>query len=152
MAVITKAEADRERRDALRTIQEEGARCALLYDGGVVDAETGTKTSSPRSVSLFALLGSYRLDLVGQGTVAHGDTQVTVADLSLTGLSLDPLLSVVDESAPTGFWLYLGGDPQRFPAATDPPAAGVRRLAVVRLEETVYVAGYPVLRVFQCRG
>lgn len=150
--MISKAEGDRERRDALRDIQADGARCALLYDGGVVDAVSGVKSSAPRSVNLFALLGSYNLDLVGQGTVQHGDTQVTVADLSLAGLSLDPLLSVVDEQSPTGFWLYLGGDPQRFPAVTDPPGHGVRRLAVVRLQDTVNIGGYPVLRVFQCRG
>ena len=110
------------------------------------------RPSAPRHVQLYALLGSYDIDLIGKGGIVQGDHRVLIADLALKGLSLDPLLSPLDTDAPSGFMLYISNDPEKFPAVSNPPAAGVQRWAVIRLENTISEGGYPVLRVFQCRG
>ena len=152
---VSKGEADEERASAEADIREDGARCTLYFDGRLVDSHTGAKSGAStlaRSVKIFALLGSYSAKLVDGQRVQQGDLRVTLADKSLVGMSLAPLTSVLDERASTGFWLYLPRDPGKFPEATDPPASGDRRLAVVALENTVYVGGYAVLRVLQCRG
>ena len=148
----TKAEAEQERRDAEADVRRDGARCTLYFDGGLVDAATGAKVSVPRSVELWAVLGSYEAKLVDGARVQVGDLRVLVADRPLGSLNLRPLASVLDEGASSGFWLYLPADPERHPEPSDPPSPGDRRLAVVALESTTYIGGYPVLRVLQCRG
>lgn len=148
----SRAEAEREQRDAAADLKTEGARCVMVYDGGVVDAVSGVRASSPRQVRVHALLGSYKLDMVGKAGIVQGDHRVLIADRDLAGLSLAPLLSPLDTNAPTGFSLYVNADPEKFPVVANPLPAGVRRWVVVRLEDTVSLGGYPVLRVFQCRG
>lgn len=148
----SKNQAAQTRASVEKDLRADGARCTLYFDGGLVDAATGAKTSAPRSVNLWALLGSYSAFLVDGKRVQQGDIKVLVADKSLAGLDVAPLASVMDEQASSGFWLYLPADPERFPEAIDPPAPGDRRLSVVRLDGTVHEGGYPVLRVLQCRG
>lgn len=149
------AQAERTRRDAERDIAREGARITVHYDGGVVDAETGERASSPRTVRIHGLLGGYRMDLVDGRQVQVGDMRVTVADRALRGLSLTPLQAIGHEAATTGYYVLLAPDGS-WPAVEDPLADplpdGVRRFAVVALENTVFEGGYAVLRVLQCRG
>lgn len=150
--MVTRAQADKTRAEAARDVRADGARVTVLYDPRQVDAATGAKAGPPPvSVKTWAILGGYRANLVDGERIRQGDLNVIVADVTLRGLSLDPLLAL-DGTAPTGYWIYLPNDPEQHPEPTDPPPAGVRRLAVVRLADTVFEGAYPVLRMLQCRG
>lgn len=149
----TKAQAEKERRGAAQDVQRDGARVTIVYDGAPVDPATGERDpAARREVKTYAVIGGYRVGLIDGQRVRSGDQRVLVADSTLAGLSLSALREVADEGVTTGYWLYTGGDRERHPETREPLAEGVRRMAVIALENTVYVGGYPVLRVLQARG
>lgn len=151
----TKAQAMKTRADAEKDMIKEGARCVILYDPRLVDPATGRKSDGgSRSVRLSALRGSYKSSLVDGMRIQQGDMMFTVADKSLAPLRPDAITALValDGSAASGYWLYLAADPERYAVPSDPPAAGDRRLSIVRLQDTVHEGGYPILRILQCRG
>lgn len=149
----SRAQAERTRREAAADVQKDGARVTILYEGGQVDPATGVRpATADRVIRTYALIGGYGVALVDGQRVHVGDVRVTIADLALAGLSVSGLRSVADEAETTGYWLFMGGDRERHPSPEEPLAPGVRRLAIVALEGTVYEGGYPVLRTFQARG
>jgi len=147
---VTPAQAERTRQTAARDLKASGARVTITFEGeGRVDPITGVADPvGDRTVRTWALLTSYRLDLIDGVNVQQGDQRVMVADSELKPLASG--FEGVGEGASTeGYWVYLGGDPSRHP---EPGGPGVRKLAVVALEQTVYEGGWPVLRFLRARG
>jgi hypothetical protein len=148
--VITRAQAEKTRVDAERDVQENGARVTFLYDARQENAATGGLSGpDPVIVKTWALVGGYKGNF-GEG-VLQGDTRITFAARALDRRLAPSVLAALSGS-PTGYWVYLPGNPEKHPEATDPPAPGDRRLAIVQQEAPVYEGGYAVLLVFQCRG
>lgn len=146
---VTKAQADRTRRDAQHDLREDGARVVIMHEGEArVDPITGEAPPVvDRMVRTFALLTSYTLALVDGQAVQLGDLRAMVADADL-----EPLGDALGEGvAPDGWWVYIGQNPTAWPSIT-PLAGGTRRLRIVAVEQVVYEGGWPVLRFLRLRG
>jgi hypothetical protein len=145
--VPSAAEAERTRRDAAADLRKDGARVTIVFEGeGRTDPVTGVATPvTDRTVRTWALLTGYSLALVDGSNIQSSDLRAMLADAELPAA----LSAALDGGDASGWILYAGGNPARHPV---PGAAGVRQLAIVAVEQTVYEGGWPVLRFLRARG
>lgn len=147
--MVTRAEAERERTEAMNDIREEGAPVVVRFDRSYGVNPPGRERPAEdwvevRTWALFES-GTY-LDEGGGAMVS--DAVVYLADKGLR--QLEGLASLPMGGAPAGSgYRMLVGPPLTFPVAG---ADGVRELQLLQVLDTTKVGGWDVLHKVRARG